>query len=206
MGVEFNKNGIGGDFPVFWRGECKVLPGDYKLKQTFAEGDLLRKGTPLQIDFENMEAGVVKVAKVLAGGTTAKPRVVKGSLLKSGDVVMKLGKNDLSPSVSSIDTSNSDYDVITLSAAITGLAEGAFLQECSAYVPAAGEVAAVPSVPLYVPDAVIETNKEYSLNGFQTVSAGYDVLILKCVAYPVPSEWLEGFSLKNNHSIKYVKQ
>lgn len=208
MAITFSKTAVSGSFPVFWRGECKVLPGDFKLKQTFAEGDIIKKGTPIQLDFENMEAGVVKVAKVVSGGTTTKPRVVKGTLLKAGDVVMKLGKDDASPTVSSIDTSSADYDVITLSAAITGLAAGDFLQESSAYVAAVTEPAAdaVPAAPLYVADAVVETTKEYSLNGFQTVSAGYDVVILKEVAYPIPSDWLEGFSLKGNHSIKYINQ
>ena len=91
MGVTFDKVKIPGGFPVFWRGEFKVLPGGFKLKQTFPEGTLLRKSIPLQLDFENMEAGVVKVAEILAGGTATKPRVVKGSLLQVGDTVMVLG-------------------------------------------------------------------------------------------------------------------
>lgn len=318
MSVVFNRVFIPGGMPVFWRGEAKVLPGDFKLKQTFAEGDLIRQGTPLQLDFANMEAAVVKVAKVLAGGSTTAPRVTKGTLLRAGDVVMKLGKGDISPVVVSVNTTNADYDVVTLSAAISGLTAGDFLQECSAYSdaaaettvqgvhtltigtkPAAGDklsldgvvyefaaaegdavyaigsdakgaaaniedavsaqydgvfsvvakngkiiftqlvggvgalpvlvvtpapstgtlaatiatttegvaaVGAVEASPLYVADAVVETTKKYETNGFQTVSAAYEVVILKEVAYPIPASWLEGFSLRSNHGIKYIKQ
>lgn len=48
MAIEFEKGKIKGSFPVFWRGECKVLPGDFKLKQTFPEGTLIRKVLLLQ--------------------------------------------------------------------------------------------------------------------------------------------------------------
>ena len=312
MGISFERTAYAGNMPPFWRGEFKVLPGDFKLKQAFAEGTILKAGTPIQIDFANMECAVVKVAKVLAGGTTTIPRVTKGTLLKVGDNVMKLGKTDVSRAISSIDTSNADYDAITLDGAIVGLTAGDFFQECSAvgaaavkgvhkitigtnatagdkitidgvdytFAAAAGEgvfavgatalasaanledalsaqydnifsvkadgaklvftqlvagvgaipvisvtqtgggtlaatvatttaaVAGVPAAPLYeLPDAVIETTKEYSpTKGFQTVSAGYEGIVLKEVVYPIPSSWLEGFSLKNNHSIKYIKQ
>ena len=308
MGISFDRTAYAGSMPPFWRGEFKVLPGDFKLKQAFADGTILKAGTPIQIDFENMECAVVKVAKVLAGGTTTIPRVTKGTLLKVGDNVMKLGKTDVSRAVSAIDTTNADYDVVTLDGAITGLTTGDFLQECSAvgaaavkgvhkitigtnaangdtltvdgvvytFATAAAEgvfavggtalataanledalsaqydnifsvkadgaklvftqlvagvgaipvisstgtivatvatttaaVAGVPAAPLYeLPDAVIETTKEYSpTKGFQTVSAGYEGVVLKEVVYPIPASWLEGFSLKNNHSIKYIKQ
>ena len=307
MGIEFSKTAYPGTFPPFWRGEVKVLPGDFKVKQTFAEGTLLKHGTPIQLDFVNMECGVVKVAKVLAGGTTTIPRVTKGTLLKVGDVVMKLGKTDVSPSISAIDTTNASYDLITMDGAIAGLAAGDFLQEATAvgaasvkavhkitigtnaanadtltidgvvytFATAAAEgviavggtalataanledalsaqydnifsvsadgaklvltqlvagvgaipviaktgtiaatvatttaaVAGVPAAPVYaMPDAVIETTKEYKAQGFQTVSAGYEALVLKEVAYPIPASWLTGFSLTNNPSIKYIKQ
>lgn len=203
MGIAFTKTKIPGDFPVFWRGEFKVLPGDYKLKQTFPEGTLLKKGTPVQIDFVNMECAVVKVAKVVDGGTTTAPRIVKGSLLQVGDTVAKVGKLDLSRTVSTIDKSNANYDVITLNGAMTTLTAGDFLQESYTYVAAP----LTQSAPLYVADAVIETTKEYSATkGFQTVSAGYEGLILKEVAYPVPASWLKGYSLETNPSIKYIKQ
>lgn len=201
MGISFDKTATAVSFPPFWRGDVKVLPGDFKLKQTFAEGTILKAGTPIQLDFDNMECGVVKVAKVLAGGTTTIPRVTKGTLLKVGDTVAKVGKLDLSRTVSAIDTSNAAYDLVTLSGAMTTLTTGDFLVESATY-----EAAVTESAPIYTADAVIETTKEYTALGFQTVSAGYEALVLKEVVYPIPASWLTGFSLTKNPSIKYIKQ
>ena len=201
MGISFDKTKISGSFPPFWRGDVKVLPGDFRIKQIFAEGTLLKAGTPIAVDFDNMECGVVKVAKVLAGGTTTIPRVSKGTLLKVGDIVAKVGKLDLSVSITDISTANADYDVITLSGAMTTLATGDFLVESATYA-----VGVTESAPLYIANAVIETTKEYTAKGFQTVSAGYDALVLKEVVYPIPASWLTGFALTNNQSIKYIKQ
>lgn len=188
MSIVFEKGQIKGNFPIFWRGECKVLPGDFKLKQTFPEGTMIRKGTPISLDFSKMECSVCKAVKVMSGGTTAKPRIVKGSLVQPGDE-LKIG--EAKQSISSIDKTNADYDVLTLAAALTGATEGAFAV-----------------VGDDVPNAVVETDYEYKTNmSFQTVSAGYDVVILKEVAYPMPDEWLlGGWCMKNNPSIKYVRQ
>lgn len=196
MAIEFKRDKFKGHFPPFWRGECKVLPGDFKLKQTFPEGTVIEQGTPLVLDYDNMECSVVKVAKVLAGGTTTKPRVTKGTLFQATDKVLQIG--GAAGVVSSIDTSNDDYDEITLSAALTGLTAGDYLVESD------GE--ATPAAKFDGHDSVVETTYKYSAKGFQTVSVGYEVVILKDVAYPIPSDWLTGFSLKKNPSIKYVKQ
>lgn len=211
MAIEFKREVIPGHFPVFWRGECKILPGDYKLKQEFPEGTILSKGVPLVIDFDKMECAVVKLAKVIAGGTATKPRVVKGTLLQKGDVVMKLGDGSKSVTVSSIDTSKELYDELTLSAALTGIEDGDFIQESTEYKAAgAGENAEPEQLaqPLYeMGVCVVGDPYEYSKKGFQTIAAGYETCILKAVAYPIPDSWLEGgMSLKTNHSIKYIRQ
>jgi hypothetical protein len=183
MGIEFDKTKIKGSFPVFWHGECAVLPGDFKLTTELAEGTIVRKGTPIKLDFDSMECKICKAVKVLAGGTTTKPRIGKDSFVAKGDSIG--GQN-----VSSVDSSNSDYDVVTLAAAVESATEGAIL-----------------AVGTDEPDAVVETTFVYTKNmSFQTVSAGYEVLILKDVAYPVPSSWLTGFSMKNNPTIKYIRQ
>jgi len=134
--IVFEKTKYTGKQPVFF-GSPEVLPGTFKLKQAFANGTPIPKGTPIQLDFTLMEAGVVKVAKVVAGGTTTIPFVQKGHLLAVGDVVMKIGKTDLSVTVSAINTSNASYDAVTLSGAVATLAAGDFLQECSATAAAA---------------------------------------------------------------------
>lgn len=188
MAIVFEKGKVKGNFPVFWRGECKTLPGDFRIKQTFPEGTLIRKGTPIALDFSKMECTVCKAVKIIAGGTTAAPRVEKGSLVQIGDE-LTIGENK--QAITAIDNSNADYDVLTLAADLTGATKDAFA------VVAGSE-----------PNAVVETDYEYKTNmSFQTVSAGYDVIILKDVAYPMPDEWLlGGWCMKNNPSIKYVRQ
>lgn len=133
MAIEFKRTTYKGHTPEIWRGECKMLPGGFKPKNTISTGTVLNRGTLCQVFFETMEAAVVKVAKVLTGGTTSKARVAKGHLFAVGDVVFKVGKNDKSVTISKIDTSNADYDVLELSAAITGLAANDVLSEALPY-------------------------------------------------------------------------
>nr|WP_319268329.1 hypothetical protein [uncultured Draconibacterium sp.] len=202
MGISFERTAVAGGFPVFWRGEFKVLPGDFKIKQTFPEGTLIPKGTPIMLDFDNMECGVCKVAKRLATGTTTIPHVTKGTLLQVGDVVALVGATDLSRTITAIDRTNDGYDVITLDGALTGFTEGNFMIEAEAYVADPENLAD----PLYLPDAVTVENSEYKADSFTTLAAGYDGVVLKEVAYPIPASWLTGFSLTKNPSIKYIKQ
>lgn len=134
MGIQFNKKAYDGVVEVFWREERKVLPNGFAIKQEFADGTVIPKGTFGQIlTGDSNKFAVCKVAEVVTGGTTTKIRVKKGSLFQVGDVVMKVGKLDKSPEISSIDKSNADYDVITVASAITGVTAGDILQEATAY-------------------------------------------------------------------------
>ena len=183
MAIEFEKGQIKGDFPVFWRGECKVLPGDFKLTNKLPEGTKVKKGTPIKLDFDRMECKLCKAIKVIAGGTTTNPRIAKGSFVVKGEAIGE-------QTVSSINSTNADYDELTLSAANEAAVEGAIL-----------------AVGTDLPDAVVETTFTYTKKmSFQTVSAGYEVIILKDVAYPVPSDWLQGWKLKNCSTIGYIRQ
>ena len=187
MGLNFGTTKFKGRFPVFYRGEFAVLPGDFKLKGTYPEGTIIPQGTPIKLDFAAMECAICKSARVVEGGTTTAPRVLKGSMLQVGDTV-KVGAD--SSTVSSIDKSNAEYDVLTFAAAIAGATDGA-------------DVLSDDNLP----DAVVETEKVYSTtNGFGTVSAGHAGLILSEVAYPMPATWLQGFCMKNNPTIKYIRQ
>lgn len=187
MGITRKPTSLNGAMPIFWRGECKVLPGDFKVKQVFPNGTLLPKGTPIKLDFATMSCDICATALVVAGGTTAAPRVAKGHILQVGDTLY-LGENN--QKITAIDTSNADYDVLTLAAALTGATAGAVL-----------------SASELEPDAVIESNKEYDLTrGFNGVSAGYDCLVLRGCVPPIPESWLTGFCLKNNPTIKYIYQ
>lgn len=133
MAIEFKKTAVKGHTPEIWRGECKMLPGGFKPKNTIANGTVLHRGVLVEVNFDEMSAAVIKLARVLAGGTTSKVRVAKGHLFAVGDVVAKVGKTDKSVSISTIDTSNADYDVLNLSAAITGLTTDDVLIESRDY-------------------------------------------------------------------------
>ena len=183
-----------------------MLPAGFKPKQTLAKGTVVHRATPLFVDFDNLEAAIVKVVKVVNGGTTTKPRVAKGHYFAVNDVVMKVGKTDVSPTISAIDTSNADYDILTLSAAITGLTANDVLAEATAYVAPEGSGGATPAAPKYTPNAVVAADLEVN-DKLDTLDAAYEALILKnVVPYPILSDWLEGFCLKNNPSIKFIKQ
>ena len=58
MAIKFEKTQVKGGFPVFWRGEREVLPGDFAVKGTYPEGTILKEGTPIKLDFENMECTI----------------------------------------------------------------------------------------------------------------------------------------------------
>lgn len=201
MAIEFKKTSFDGYMPSIWRGECKILPGGFKPVQSFATGTVLRRGTPIHVDFETMTAGVVKVAQVLEGGTTAKPRVTKNSHLAIGDKVMSLGGED-EKTVNSIDTSNSGYDVVTLNSAMTGLKAGDILQESE-------EVETVVQPRFEAPNMIVGSDLEFTGRGIPTIDAAYDAVVLyNIVSYPLPESWMlnGGICLKLNPNIVFIKQ
>lgn len=209
MAVEFKPTAYPGDFPVFWRGEAKILPGGFKLKQTFPVGTLIRKGVALYVDFISMEAAVVKIAKVVAGGTTTKPRVIKGNTLQPGDTVMKLGDDTKSVIVKAINTTNASYDEVELSAALAGITVDDYIQESTEAVVANGEVGAIPAEPLYAQNMVVGVNLEIVKSGVQTIDAAFDAVVLKDSVYPFPDSWLidsQSPNLKLNPNIMFIKQ
>lgn len=245
MAIEFQKTAYSGRFPEFWRGEAKVLPGGFKPAQTIANGTVVRRGTPLCVDFSQRKAYICKAGLVLTGGTTTKPRVAKGNYFAVGDRVSKVGHYGASPTISAIDTSNAAYDVLTLSAAYTGLSADDVLVEASAYgyYPASegdegallvkasgastgeinaasvtpyngeGSVAANDYVvlknaaPLYEPNAVVAADEEFTGKGLPTLDAAYDAVVLyPALTFPIIADWLNGFCMKSNPNILFIKQ
>ena len=200
MAIEFKKETFRGTTPTIWRGEAKILPGGFKPKQTFATGTILRRATLLYVDFESMSAAVIKFGQVLEGGTTQKPRVTKGSYLAVGDVVTKLGTGASTPTIKSIDTSNDAYDVIELSAAITGLAKGDTLVESES-------VEEGTAKEKYVPNMIVGADREFNGKGIPAIDAAFEAVVL----YPslnakIPETWLNGCCLKSNPNILFIKQ
>ena len=210
MAIDFKKTQLSGHTPEIWRGECKILPGGFKPVQNFPVGTVLHRGTPIHVDFEAMSAAVCKTAKVLAGGTTTAPRIAKGHYFVAGDVVMKLGVNDNSPIIKSIDTANAEYDVLTFASAIAGLAEGDILVEASAAAAAEGDNEAVPAAPLYTPNMVVGAVKEFTGKGLPTIDAAYEAVVLyPSLNFPLLEDWLINpgkVCLKANPNILFIKQ
>ena len=197
MGVKFTPETKEGNMPVFWRGEAKILPGGYKLLQTFPKGTRIPRGTLVSIMPGTLTAGISKHAEVVTGGTTTKPRVKKGHLFQAADVVMKAGETT-GVTISSIDAENADYEIITLSAAITGLAAGDILLEATA---------TTSSEEKYVPNGVVgETTDPLNGDDSDTVSVAYDAVVLRGYVPDPPEAWLQGITLKNNPNIIFIKQ
>lgn len=179
-----------------------MLPGGFKPVKTLPVGTVLRRGTLLYVDFANKTAAVCKSAKVLNGGTTTKPRVAKGTHFAVGDVITKAGDGKATPNISSIDTSNAEYDEITLSAAYTGLATGDIIVESAA--PASESVDAAP---LYTPNAIVGAEKEFDGKGLPTIDAAYEAVVLyPATAYALVPDWMQGICLKSNPNIVFIEQ
>jgi len=200
MAIKFERTAFSGDMDPFWRKEVRMLPGGFSLKQTFAVGDIIRRGSFLQVDVSDMSAAVVKIGQIQEGGDTTSARVSKKNNFCVGDVVYKVGVEEVSATttVSKIDRSNPDYDVITFAAAISGLAANDYIQEFDAS----------SKKPKYVANAVLGADLEIRKSGLPTLDAAYDAIVLKSVCTPFPASWLveNGFCLATNHNILFINQ
>lgn len=203
MAITFEKQSFGGRFPEIWRGECKMLPGGFKPTQEFAPGTVVRRATPVFVNFDEMSATVCKVASVLDGGTTTKVRVPKGHYFTKGDNVFKYG--DAAPAlvtVNEVDRTNSAYDVLTLSKAITGIAKDDVLVEGKSVE---GETPTVKAV--CEPNMVVGADKQFDGKGLPTLDAAFEAVVLyPSLQFPILKEWLQGVALKNNPNIIFIKQ
>lgn len=198
--IEFKRTSYAGHVPEIWRGECRMLPGGFKPVQSFPNGTVINRGTLLCVDFETMSAAVVKAATVLAGGTTKSVRVAKGSLFQAGDVITKVGDGASTPSISSIDSSNASYDVLVLSAAYAGIAEGDIIVESAAVTEGTASAK-------YVPNMVLGAVAEFDGKGIPTLDAAYEAVVLyPSVNYPLVADWFNGPCLKANPNILFIRQ
>ena len=207
MAIDFKKTAYPGATPAIWRGECKMLPGGFSMLQVFPPGMVIPRGVLAYANFTNLTSAIIKVAKVLTGGTTTKPRVQKGHCFQVADVLMKLGVTDKSPMIKSIDRSHTEYDAIELSSAITGLKADDFLQESTEYIAVDGETPAVPAVPKYVGNMIVGADLEIN-KSVNTLDLAYEAMVLIKVAYPIPADWLMENSpcLKTNPNILFINQ
>lgn len=207
MAVEFNKTSYEGNNPDFWRGDAKILPGGFILGQTLPVGSVVRRGTPLYIEDEpNRKAYICKSADVIDGSDADALKVAKGHFFAVGDKVTTAGDSTGSAtpkSISAIDTSNAGYDVLTLSADITGLSSNK-----GTIVEAGGTTNAYLGKSKYEPNAVVGSDAEINGRGVASVDVAFEGVVLRnMVKAPIASIWLTGgISMKNNHSIKFIIQ
>lgn len=206
MAIEFKTQQFPGRFPEIWRGECKMLPGGFKPTQEFPVGTVVRRATPLYVDFDAMTAAVCKTATVLNGGTTKEVRVPKGHYFVNGDKIIKHGADTLGE-IDSIDRSNDAYDILKLKAAYTGIKADDVIAEGIADSEGEGETATTTNRVRYTPNNINGEDKEFTGRGLPTLDAAYEAVVLvPSLLFPMLPEWLTGIALKNNPNIIYIKQ
>lgn len=203
MAIEFKKTTYAGNLDAFWRTEVRMLPGGFNCSQSIPVGDVIPRGALVCADFDTMTATIVKVGRVVDGGTTTKPRVTKNNHFYAGDTVMKIGKKDAAVTVESVDRSNPDYDVVEFSAALATLAKGDYLVEA---VKDTGDSATTYS-QAHEANTILGADYTSRAVGMTTLDVAYSAVALKDVCPQFPADWLDGGAfLKTNHNILFIKQ
>lgn len=203
MAIEFKKMSYAGNLDAFWRTEVRMLPGGFNCSQSIPVGDVIPRGALVCADFDTMTATIVKVGRVVDGGTTTKPRVTKNNHFYAGDTVMKIGKKDAAVTVKSVDRSNPDYDVVEFSAALATFAKGDYLVEA---VKDTGDSATTYS-QAHEANTILGADYTSRAVGMTTLDVAYSAVALKDVCPQFPADWLDGGAfLKTNHNILFIKQ
>lgn len=203
MAIEFKKTSYAGNLDAFWRTEVRMLPGGFNCSQSIPVGDVIPRGALVCADFDTMTATIVKVGRVVDGGTTTKPRVTKNNHFYAGDTVMKIGKKDAAVTVKSVDRSNPDYDVVEFSAALATLVKGDYLVEA---VKDTGDSATTYS-QAHEANTILGADYTSRKVGMTTLDVAYSAVALKSVCPQFPADWLDGGAfLKTNHNILFIKQ
>lgn len=203
MAIEFKKTSYAGNLDAFWRTEVRMLPGGFNCSQSIPVSDVIPRGALVCADFDTMTATIVKVGRVVDGGTTTKPRVTKNNHFYAGDTVMKIGKKDAAVTVKSVDRSNPDYDVVEFSAALATLAKGDYLVEA---VKDTGDSATTYS-QAHEANTILGADYTSRAVGMTTLDVAYSAVALKDVCPQFPADWLDGGAfLKTNHNILFIKQ
>ena len=215
MAIEFKKTTYAGNLDAFWRTEVRMLPGGFNCSQSIPVGDVIPRGALVCADFDTMTATIVKVGRVVDGGTTTKPRVTKNNHFYAGDTVMKIGKKDAAVTVKSVDRSNPDYDVVEFSAALVTLAKGDYLVEAvkdtGDYLVEAvkdtGDSATTTYSQAHEANTILGADYTSRAVGMTTLDVAYSAVALKDVCPQFPADWLDGGAfLKTNHNILFIKQ
>lgn len=118
MGLQPTREVIAGEAPVF-QNVFETASGGFSLDTTglsaLAPGSVLKAGTPVGFDESTRKARVIKLAKLTANAANnaTQYQVEKGHSFIVGEFV-GYAIGGAAYAISSIDTTNPDYDVITL--------------------------------------------------------------------------------------------
>lgn len=141
---KFKRTEYGMQNPCYRLDNTKVSTGGFVVDQANLVGlsGIIRRGALMEASYTTGVAKILKTALVVAGGTTSAPRVAKNHIFAVGEFVAKtIGGTAVI--INAIDSSNADYDVLTLSGAITGLVADDVLFQAAA----AGASAAYYATP-----------------------------------------------------------
>lgn len=199
-----NQTKYAGKVPVFWTEPSKVEVFGYKLSQSFEKGTVIAQGTPIKADLGTGVATICKIGKVVAKESTTKFHIAKGSLFSSGDKVYCSGATGTATlsTISSIDKSNADYDLLTLSSANSQIAVGSIILEG---VSSDGNIA-----PAALPNRLVARECVITGNA-DTVSACYNVVAIENTIN-IPAEYLNTTAFPGSKlligcpTISFIKQ
>lgn len=195
MAITFTKTEYTWHTPEIWRGECKILPGGFQPVQSFDAGVVIHRGTPIYVDFDAMTAAVCKTAYILADSTSTEIYVAKGTLFSAGDTIANESDSSVA-TITAVDTSNDEYDILTLDSALTSYAEGDIVVEAD-----------TDGAALYTPNAVVGAAIEFDGKGLPAIDAAYEAVVLyPSLVTPVLDGWLNGICLAANPNIIFIKQ
>jgi hypothetical protein len=207
--MKFGRNTYGGDRPISTQQPIMVT-GGFSLDQTvnsFDEGVVIPAGTLVAYDSVTRKAKVHKTAKVSAIDSGDAKIVTLFSdvkpTFKVGDKVLKAVAGTLAnaPVINAISNTSTGY-IITLSAAISGLAVGdiIFQTVADATTPTNAGLIASSFQALTIADAEVKASTAET--GIDiTVDSGAGAFYAKRIP-PIPSGFLTGNVLKDNHNIK----
>lgn len=165
MGLGFKKSALSGGSRPIWQGrgeDMQLVQGGFLLDTAGLTADaVVEGGTPVNYDEVTRVVKVLKTAKVYEATSTSAVKVYKGHLLTTSD---NLGAvvGGAAYAISTIDTSNSAYDLVTLSTALGALTAGQALFASSASGAAAAAYVVQPNGLLYA-EMKVEENESASV-------------------------------------------
>lgn len=202
MAIEQNRTTLEAGISVFRRNPREVIEGGAYPLAEMAEGETIKAGTLVHFFGEGANKGkfqVCKSALVVSGGSTSAIRVKKGHGFAVADVIGVAGNKRLSATISSINTTNADYDVINVSSALTGVTADDVLQEVVAYVApvvasTAISTAEVLSTAKNAPNAIVERDFTFKAGAVPSLASSN---IYGCVSLAIKANVIKSAVNKN---------